>query len=88
VLPTASEADLNAYGYRLIGEKKIDEAIKTFQTNVEKHPESWNAHDSLAEGLAAKGDKAGALAEYNKALSLTKDPVQKKRIEGQIARLK
>jgi tetratricopeptide (TPR) repeat protein len=88
VLPTASEVDLNAYGYRLIGEKKVDEAIKVFQTNVEKHPESWNAHDSLAEGLATKGDKAGALTAYNKALSLAKDPVQKKRIEGAIARLK
>jgi tetratricopeptide (TPR) repeat protein len=88
VLPTASEADLNAYGYRLIGEKKLDEAIKVFQTNAEKHPESWNAHDSLGEGLATKGDKAGAIAAYTKALSLAKDPVQKKRIEGAIARLK
>ena len=88
VMPTASEADLNQYGYRLVGEKKIDEALKVFQTNVEKHPDSWNAHDSLAEGLATKGDKAAAAAEYSKALALTKDPVQKKRIEGQIARLK
>jgi tetratricopeptide (TPR) repeat protein len=88
VLPTASEADLNQYAYRLVGEKKLDEALKLFQTNVEKHPDSWNAHDSLAEALATKGDKAGALAEYNKALSLTKEPAQKKRIEGQLARLK
>ncbi|HZJ63582.1 MAG TPA: DUF2911 domain-containing protein [Kofleriaceae bacterium] len=88
VMPTASEADLNQYGYRLVGEKKIDEALKVFQTNVEKHPESWNAHDSLAECFATKGDKAAATAEYNKALSLTKDPAQKKRIEGQIARMK
>lgn len=88
VMPTANEADLNQYGYRLVGEKKIDEAVKVFQANVEKHPDSWNAHDSLAECLATKGDKAGASAEYSKALSLTKDPAQKKRIEGQIARLK
>jgi tetratricopeptide (TPR) repeat protein len=88
ILPTASEADLNQVAYRLMGEKKMDEAIKLFQTNVQNHPDSWNAHDSLAEGLATKGDKAAASAEYQKALSLTKDPVQKKRIEGQITRLK
>jgi tetratricopeptide (TPR) repeat protein len=88
VFPTASEADLNQYAYRLVGEKKLDEAIKLFQTNVEKHPDSWNAHDSLAEALATKGDKAGAAAEYSKALALTKDPVQKKRIDGQLAKLK
>lgn len=88
ILPTASEADLNGYAYRLMSEKKIDEAIKLFQTNVERHPDSWNAHDSLAEGLAAKGDKQGALAEYNKALQLTKEPAQRKRIEGHLAKLK
>jgi tetratricopeptide (TPR) repeat protein len=88
VLPTATEGELNQLAYRLMGEKKVDEALKMFQANVDKHPDSWNAHDSLAEGLATKGDKAAASAEYQKALSLTKDPVQKKRIEGQIGRLK
>ena len=84
----ATEADLNQTGYRLIGEKKLDEAIKVFQGNAEHHPESWNAQDSLGEALAVKGDKAGATAAYTKALSLVKDPVQKKRIEGVLAGLK
>jgi hypothetical protein len=84
----ATEADLNQAGYRLIGDKKLDEAIKVFQGNADHHPESWNAQDSLGEALAAKGDKAGATAAYTKALSLVKDPVQKKRIEGVLAGLK
>ncbi|HET7502209.1 MAG TPA: hypothetical protein VFK02_14425, partial [Kofleriaceae bacterium] len=84
----ATEADINQAGYQLVAEKKLDEAIKLFQSNVDKHPESWNAHDSLGEALAAKGDKAGAIAAYGKALALVKDPVQKKRIEGTLARLK
>ena len=41
-----------------------------FAWNVAQHPESWNAHDSLAEALAANGDKAGALAEYRRSLEL------------------
>jgi predicted negative regulator of RcsB-dependent stress response len=55
---------------------------------TQRFPESWNLQDSLGEALALKGDKAGAQAAYSKALSLAKDPVQKKRIEGAIAKLK
>lgn len=88
VLPAATEAELNQYAYRLVNDKKLDEAIKLFQANVDKHPDSWNAHDSLAEAFAAKGDKAAASAEYQKAMSLTKEPAQKKRIEGQLSKLK
>jgi hypothetical protein len=84
----ATEADLNQTAYGLINDKKVDEAIKLFTTITQRFPESWNAQDSLGEALAQKGDKAGALAAYNKALTLTKDPVQKKRIEGAIAKLK
>jgi tetratricopeptide (TPR) repeat protein len=87
-LPLATEADLVRAGYGMMQDKKIDEAIKLFQAAVDKHPDSWNAHDSLAEALAAKGDKAGATAEYQKALSITKEPAQKKRIEGQLGKLK
>ena len=84
----ATENDLNQYGYQLIAAKKLDEAIAIFQDNVKAHPESWNVHDSLAEALAMKGDRAGAIAAYTKALSLAKDPVQKTRIEKLIAQLK
>ena len=84
----ATEDDLNQVGYQLIADKKLDEAIKQFQTIVERFPDSWNAHDSLGEALATKGDKPGAIAAYTKALSLAKDPVQKKRIEATLAKLK
>jgi hypothetical protein len=84
----ATEADLNQTAYGLINDKKLDEAIKLFMSITQRFPDSWNAQDSLGEALAQKGDKAGATAAYTKALSLTKDPVQKKRIEGAIAKLK
>jgi Protein of unknown function (DUF2911)/Tetratricopeptide repeat len=84
----ATEDDLNQVGYQLIADKKLDEAIKQFQTIVARFPDSWNAHDSLGEALATKGDKPGAIAAYTKALSLAKDPAQKTRIEAALARLK
>jgi hypothetical protein len=84
----ATENDLNLYAYGLIADKKLDQAITEFKTIVDKFPNSWNAHDSLGEALAMKGDKAGSIAMYEKALSMVKDPVQKKRIEGVLVRLK
>ena len=87
-LGLATENDLNAVGYQQLGDKKLDDAIATFKSVVQKFPESWNAQDSLGEALALKGDKAGAIAAYEKARSLSKDPVQQKRIDGVIARLK
>jgi Protein of unknown function (DUF2911) len=84
----ATEADLNQAGYRLVADKKLDEAIKLFQSITERFPESWNAQDSLGEALASKGDKAGAVAAYTKAAALVKDPVQKKRIDATLAKLK
>ena len=84
----ATETDLNQAGYQLLAAKKMDEAIKVFQTNVDHHPDSWNAQDSLGEALAGKGDKPGAIAAYTKARALVKDAVQQKRIDATLAKLK
>lgn len=84
----ATENDLNQTAYGLMNDKKVDDAVKLLVAATQRYPESWNLQDSLGEALALKGDKPGAMAAYNKALSLTKDPQQRKRIEGAIARLK
>jgi len=87
-LATANEAQLNAYGYQLLNQKRNAEALAIFTQNTKAHPDSWNAWDSLGEAYAVTGDKAKAIANYQKALALTTDPVQKKRIEGILAGLK
>ncbi len=84
----ASETDVNALGYQLLGQKKSDEAIAMFRKNIKDHPDSWNTYDSLGEALAAKGDKKAAVKNYNKALSMTNDPIQKKRINDILVKLK
>jgi len=68
-IAVATEAELNAHGYQLIGENRFDEAIKIMTLNTERHPESANAWDSLGEAYALKGDKANAIANFKKALS-------------------
>ena len=84
----ATENELNAYGYQLLGQQKVDEAIAIFERNVKAHPQSWNVYDSLAEAYAIKGDKKKAIDLYGRASSITTDPEQKTRIAGAIEQLK
>jgi tetratricopeptide (TPR) repeat protein len=86
-LKLATEADLNSYGYQLVAEKKVDEAIEIFRRNVREHPRSWNAYDSLGEAYATKGEKKLAIENYGKALEMAPE-AQKKRITDAIARLR
>jgi tetratricopeptide (TPR) repeat protein len=86
-LPLATEAEMNTYGYQLVNQKKMDEAIEAFKKNVKDHPASWNVYDSLAEAYATKGDKKLATDNYSKALSMAPES-QKKRITDALAKLK
>lgn len=84
----ATEQERNAIGYQYLGAGQTDLAVATFLKNTKAFPASWNVWDSLAEAYAAKGDKTAATQNYTKALHLVKDEVQKKRIEGALAKLK
>lgn len=66
----ATEVELNAYGYQLLGMDKTDKAIEIFLLNTQKNPKSANCWDSLGEAYAKKGDKKNAVASYKKSLSL------------------
>jgi tetratricopeptide (TPR) repeat protein len=65
---------LNALGYAYMLEKNdLETAIELFQLNTELFPEVGNCWDSYGEALLQKGDKAGALAAYKKALAINPD---------------
>ena len=87
-MPLATEGDVNNLAYQLLAEKKNDEALALFRKNVKDHPDSSNVYDSLGEALAATGDKKGAIENYSKALAISTDPADKKRINAILARLK
>lgn len=86
-LPAASEAELNAYGYQLLGAGDAAGAVTIFRENVKRHAESWNTYDSLAEGLAGAGNKAEAIQMYEKALSMAPEN-QKARIQAALGGLR
>ncbi len=64
------ERELNDLGYQFIRAKKFKEAIGIFQLNVEAYPQSSNVYDSLGEAYMDDGDKAPAIANYQKSLQL------------------
>jgi CubicO group peptidase (beta-lactamase class C family) len=65
-----SEKSINSTGYQFLAVKKMPEAIRIFQLNVELHPESSNVYDSLAEAYMDNGDKLLAIQNYQKSLRL------------------
>jgi Flp pilus assembly protein TadD len=46
------------------------DAIAIFKRNVQEYPESWNVYDSLGEAYMKTGQKALAIANYEKSLEL------------------
>ncbi|RPJ03373.1 MAG: serine hydrolase [Candidatus Aminicenantes bacterium] len=65
-----AEGRINELGYGFLAEKKPDAAVALFEFNVERFPDSWNAHDSLGEGLAALGKTGLAIKSYERSLEL------------------
>jgi CubicO group peptidase (beta-lactamase class C family)/peroxiredoxin len=68
--PAVEEGRLNSIGYQILGGKMAAPAVIIFRLITDLYPGSWNAFDSLGEGLAAKGDLAEAIKSYEKSLSL------------------
>jgi len=64
------ERRINEIGYVLLQRKRISDAVAVFQVNTRRFPESWNAFDSLGEACAAAGDRAKAIASYERSLQL------------------
>ncbi len=70
-----TENSLNGLAYQLLGKNRPQDAVAIFRLNVKMYPESANPYDSLADGLKAVGDTAGALESYKKAFAI--DPTMR-----------
>ena len=54
--------------------RRYDEAIAQLRKTIEMDPGYYFAHSNLAQALEMKGDRDGAIAEYQKARALNDDP--------------
>ncbi len=85
-LTLGNENQINNAGYQLLFSGQTEQALRLFRANLESHPESWNAHDSLAEGLARAGQTEEARAHYGHARAMAPE-TQYQRIDQAIAHL-
>ncbi len=67
---TETQGAMNRFGYALLQNKKVVEAIEIFKLNVESYPNSANVYDSLGDALDAAGRREEAIKSYEKALSI------------------
>ena len=70
-----AEGRLVSLASSLLEQKRGAEAIALLKVNVELHPQSARAYESLGEAYMSKGDKDLAIASYRKSLDL--DPRSK-----------
>jgi tetratricopeptide (TPR) repeat protein len=68
-----SMSDLNACGYVLMADGKIQEAVKIFRINATLFPEEANAWHSLAEAWFKSGNKEKALSVLEYGLQINKN---------------
>jgi CubicO group peptidase (beta-lactamase class C family) len=65
-----SEAQLNMFGYLLVRQQRLEDAIEILKLNVEMFPASFNTYDSLAEAFMISGNKELAIENYKKSIML------------------
>jgi CubicO group peptidase (beta-lactamase class C family) len=80
-----TEQEINGWGYKLISQNRMADALQIFKLNVFLFPASANVYDSLGEVYAELGDVAMAVKNYE--LSLKLNP-QNTNAEQQIKTLK
>ena len=66
VLP--SESMVNQLAYACMQRHQIKQALALFERNINEHPKSANAFDSLGEYYVAAGDKPRAIEAFSKSL--------------------
>jgi tetratricopeptide (TPR) repeat protein len=82
------EGEFNTFGYVLLYNGKVDDAIFVFKHNVEMYPDSWNVYDSMGEGLLVAGKLDKAQKYYEKSLALNPDNENGKEMLAKIEHLR
>jgi tetratricopeptide (TPR) repeat protein len=78
------EAARYSAAYGLIGAKKYDEAATAINALTAAAPRSWRAWVAYGDLLAAKGDRAGAMDAYNKAMGFAGDESERVEVQDSI----
>lgn len=75
------EQRINAMGYMMMRNDKLDKAYDFFNLNIENFPASFVVFDSMGDYYVAKGEKEKAIEHFKKALTLREFPETRKKLE-------
>ncbi len=84
---SAGPIEIHQYGRQLQQQKKNEEAMKVFELNARRFPDTWPVHVGLARGHAALGRQKEALAAARLALKQAPDEQAKTSLEGLIKQI-
>jgi hypothetical protein len=84
---TAGPVDIHQYGRQLQAQQKNEEAMRIFELNAKRFPDTWPVHVGLARGHAALGRKKEALAEARLALQQAPDDASRRNVEALIQQI-
>lgn len=86
-IPMGTMIEVHFYGRQLLSMKEVDEAMKVYKLNFEKHPNEYTTNVGMGRAFSAKGDYKKALQYMKSALSQAPDDRNKSSVEGMITRL-
>jgi tetratricopeptide (TPR) repeat protein len=84
---TAGPLEMHQYGRQLLGQGKKDEALKVFELNAKRHPNTWPVNVGLARGYSAVGRYKEALKAAKQALTQAPDDQNKQSLTEGIKKL-
>jgi hypothetical protein len=83
----ADNRQLNTMGYTMLNAKNYKKALEYFKLNISRNPTDANVYDSLGEAYKLMGDKANAIKNFKKSLSLNPIPAVKANSEKHLKEL-
>jgi hypothetical protein len=73
----ATENHVDSFATALLKHQRFEEAIKLLRLNIDMHPASTTAYESLAKAYASSGDRKMAAIYNNRSVALSKkEPVR------------
>lgn len=79
-----SERAITSFGYQLMSQEIMDDALAIFKLNTELYPDGYNTFDSYGECLLKMGDKENAAIAYKKSLELNPDNKNAEKVLSEI----
>ena len=72
---------INGIAYQLMNLNQLDRAYYFFAMNIENHPDSFNAYDSMGDLFVKKNEKEKAIEYYSRSLQLHESTDTRQKLE-------